>query len=106
MNRRFCYGVREGGSYSPSLLVWATDARSAMYIARQTGANVTGAREVVAWYAWDATFCEPDKRKSSPSYEPVIYGGGEGFYHRHRGKTYRMDERGTFLGCSQINPNP
>lgn len=95
--RRFCYGVRENGSYSPSILVWATDARSAMNIARQTGMNVTGAREVVAWASWDATFCPPDRRISTPSHEVVIHGGGEGFYHRHGGKVYRMNEYATFF---------
>jgi hypothetical protein len=99
--KRFCYGVRKDGSYSPSILVWATDARSAMNIARQTGANVTGAREVVAWSSWDGTFARPGDRKSWPSDSLVIHGGGEGFYHRHRGKTYRMNEYGTFFGCSQ-----
>lgn len=94
---RYPYGVREDGSYSPTMLVWATDARSAMNIAKQTGANVTGAREVVAWSAWDSTFARPENRKSWPSDSIVIHGGGEGFYHRHRGKTYSMNEYGTFF---------
>lgn len=99
--RRYPYGVRTDGSWMPSILVWATDHRSAMNIARQTGANVTGSREIVAWAAWDATFCPPCERKSWASYEPVLYGGGEGFYHRHRGKVYRMNEDGTFFPCPE-----
>ena len=98
--RRFCYGAREDGSYSPTILVWATDARSAMNIARQTGMNVTGAREVVQFAAWEATFL-PMERRQSWVKDIVIHGGGEGFYHRYRGKVYRMNEHGTFFGCSQ-----
>jgi hypothetical protein len=98
--RRYPYGVREDGSWSPTILVWATDARSAMNIARQTGANVTGAREIVAWSAWEDTFLRASIRPKWCDML-VIHGGGEGFYHRHRGKTYRMNEHGTFFGCSQ-----
>jgi len=101
MTRRFCYGVREDGSYSPSILVWATDARSAMNIARQTGANVTGAREIVPSYAWAQTFNGGRDTYGQLPDELVIHGGGEGFYHRYRGKVYRMNEYGTFFGCSQ-----
>lgn len=100
MSRRYCYGVREDGSYSPSIYVWATDARSAMNIARQTGMNVTGAREIVPSAAWEATFLSPDGRRPWAD-NLVLHGGGEGFYHRHRGKTYCMDRRGTFLHCSK-----
>jgi hypothetical protein len=86
---------------SPSILVWATDARSAMNIARQTGANITGAREIVPWSAFESTFL---RVRRPEALDIVIHGGGEGFYHRHRGKTYRMDEHGTFRTCSHHKP--
>jgi len=95
-DKRYCYGVRLDGSWSPSLYVWATDAASAMRVARQTGLNVTGAREIVPWFAWELTFGRLHLMEHLRD-ELVLYGAGEGFYHRYRGQVYGMDVSGAFL---------
>lgn len=96
MQHRFCYAVRFDGDWSPSLAVWATDSQSALRIAAQTDmGRPTGAVEMFTPAVWEYTF------GGLPGWEnierlPVLYGPGDGFYHRYRGKLYKMSATGTF----------
>ena len=96
MQHRFCYAVRFDGDWAPSLAVWATDSQSALRIAAQTDmGRPTGAVEMFTPAVWEYTF------GGLPGWEnierlPVLYGPGDGFYHRYRGKLYKMSATGTF----------
>lgn len=80
---RYCYAVRFDGDWSPSLAVWATDHKSALRIAAQTTMGApTGAVEMFPPAAWRVTFAPHEPINPLP----VLYGPGEGLYHRYRGK--------------------
>ena len=98
MQPRFCYAVRFDGDWSPSLAVWATESKSALRIAAQTNmGKPTGAVEMFAPAAYEYTF----GGNLHPGWEDVtrisvLYGPGDGFYHRYCGKLYKMSALGTF----------
>lgn len=98
-NRRYPYAVRFYGEWSPDLLVWATESKAAVQVARQTDmGEPTGAVEMHPPVAWMETFgrrTNPDQYKHCGTPMPVLYGAGEGFFHRIRGKVYRMTAGGT-----------